>query len=106
MNDNDEDGPRVTSGTNRAPCLHCILNRAMDTYNEAQHRITGQRVNTDDNIDDLIACVAELIAMYDDAKVRKFVAKREASKLIGRVRHFREIGRYPGGPGTKQEPVH
>ena len=32
-----------------------------------------------------------------DADTRKFVAKREADKLIGRVRHFREIGRYPGG---------
>ena len=96
----------MSSGSNRSPCLHCILNQAMDTYGEAQHRMTGQKVNIDDNIDDLIACVAELIALYDDTKVRKFVAKREADKLLGRVRYFRKIGRYPGGPWTTEKPVH
>ncbi len=87
-------------------CLHCRINRLMDDYAEQRHRETGEPVNVDDNIDDLIACVAELIAFYDDAKVRKAVAKREAQKLIGRVRHFRDIGRYPGGPGQSEGTVH
>lgn len=80
-------------------CLHCQINRLMDARNERRHTQSGAPVNVDDNIDDLLACAAELIAFYGDAKVRKFVANRSAKMLLGRVRHFREIGRYPGGPG-------
>jgi hypothetical protein len=81
-------------------CLHCKLNRLMDEHCERQHLETGKPVNVDDNIDDLIACVAELIAFYGDAKVRRFVAKRTAELLVKRVRLFRSEGRYPGGPGS------
>ena len=89
------------SDTGKRPgCLHCELNRLMDDHNERRHLETGRPVNVDHNIDDLIACVAELIAFYEDAKVRRFVAKRTAELLIKRVRLFRSEGRYPGGPGS------
>ncbi len=88
-------------------CLHCKINRLMDEHAKRKHLETGERVNVDDQIDDLIACTAELIAFYGDAKTRKLVAKREAQKLVGRVRHFREISRYPGGPGQGEiKPNH
>jgi hypothetical protein len=90
----------MTDTGNNRECLHCILNRAMDAYCERQHLETGKPVNVDDNIDDLIACVAELIAFYADAKVRRFVAKRTADLLVKRVRLFRAEGRYPGGEGS------
>lgn len=96
------------TGDNR-DCLHCALNRLMDEHAERKHLETGEPVNVDDTIDDLIACTAELIAFYDDAKVRRYVAKRTAELLVKRVRHFREIGRYPGGPGQSgghTEPLH
>jgi len=81
-------------------CLHCVINRAIDVYTERQHLETGQPANVDNAIDDLVACVAELIAFYEDAKVRRFVARRTAELLVKRVRLFRSEGRYPGGPGS------
>jgi hypothetical protein len=96
----------MSSGTNRSPCLHCILNRAMDDYAEAQHKMTRHPVNIDDNVDDLLACVCEMLAWIDDGKERRAVAKRYASLLVKRVSAFREIGRYPGGPWTTQAPLH
>ena len=53
-----------------------------------------------------MAATSPCHVFYDDPKVRKFVAKREASKLLWGVRHFCEIGRYPGGAWKKEEPVH
>jgi hypothetical protein len=73
---------------------HAIID-AIDTYKEAH----SPQV-LDDIVDDLISIAAELIAMYDGAKVRKFVAKREVEKLARRVREFRTQGRYPGGPAS------
>jgi hypothetical protein len=80
-------------------CLHCQLNDTLDMYSEHKHRTTGNRVNVDDNIAALLECAAELIAMYDDAKTRKYVVKRSQNLLASMVRKFRAEGRYPGGPG-------
>lgn len=80
-------------------CLHCKINRLIDAHNERIHLETGDPVSVEDTIDDLLACVAELIAYCDDAKTRRWLAKREAQKLMARVRLFREEGRYPVGPG-------
>lgn len=82
-------------------CLHCILNRTMDAFHEKQHMATGRPANVDETIDHLMACAAELIAMYGDAKIRKLVARRESEKLLKYVRTFREEGRYPGGFGAR-----
>lgn len=82
-------------------CLHCLLNSTMDAYHERVHMSSGRQANVDVTIDHLMACAAELIAMYGDAKTRKFVAKREAEKLVRYVRQFREEGRYPGGFGAR-----
>ena len=62
----------------------------------------AQPTNVDDVLDALINISAELVAMHGDAKVRKFVAKREMEKLAQRAREFRAIGRYPGGPASGQ----
>jgi hypothetical protein len=85
MNDND---------TGNCCIYHAII-EALDTYSEA-HSPTS----VDDIIDALITVTAEFVAMHDDAKVRKFVAKREMEKLAQRAREFRAIGRYPGGPAS------
>lgn len=90
MNDNSDE---------REPCLHCVLNQTMDDYNAHMHEKTGQPVNVDHNISDLMGVAAELIAMYDDAKVRKFVMKRAQDELARLVREKRAAGVYPGGPG-------
>jgi hypothetical protein len=66
---------------------HAIIN-ALDRYSEAHCP-----QNIDDHIDALITVAAELMAMYHDTKVRKFVVKREADKLVARVREFHAIGR-------------
>jgi hypothetical protein len=86
-----------------AVCLHCVINRAMDHYSERSHLETGNPVNVDDSIGHLMECAAELIAMYDDAKLRKFVAKRTCDILTSLVRKKRSEGCYPGGPG--QTPI-
>jgi hypothetical protein len=72
----------------------------MDQYNERQHLETGEPVIIDENIADLMACAAELIAMIDDAKARKFVLKRTQDQLAQLTRERRAEGRYPGGPGA------
>jgi hypothetical protein len=93
--------------TGKGPgCLHCELNRLIDDHNERQHLETGRPANVDDNIDDLVACTAELIAFYGDAKVRRSVAKRTAELLVKRVRLFRSEGRYPGGEGSAVHETH
>jgi hypothetical protein len=81
-------------------CLHCRINHVMDERNEAVHMSTGKPVNIDDNVKDLMCCAAELVAMYDDARTRKFVAKKMADYFLGLVRECRATGRYPGGPGA------
>lgn len=81
-------------------CLHCLINETLDAYHERVHLSTGKLASGEASIDHLIACAAELIAGHDDAKTRKFMAKREAEKLLLYVRKFREAGRYPGGPGV------
>ena len=87
-------------------CLHCAIRDLIDERNERIHEETGEPVNVDDIIDDLIACTAELIAMYSDAKTRKHVAKRTAKLLQDRVTAFRGMGRYPGGPGQGIDTLH
>jgi hypothetical protein len=39
------------------------------------------------------------IAIYDDAKTRKYLVKRSQDLLASMARKFRAEGRYPGGPG-------
>jgi hypothetical protein len=85
------------------PCLHCELNRVMDLYNERLHLDTGIPANIDHNIADLMACAAELVAVYDDAATRKFVMKRAIKEFERLVRQKRAEGCYPGGPG--QTPI-
>ena len=62
-------------------------------------------MNIDEAIDVLITIAAEDIAMCQDAKVRKFVTKRDMDKLAQRVREFRAQGRYPGGPASSHPPT-
>ena len=76
-------------------CIYHAIIEALDAYAEA-HSPT----NVDDIMDALITVTAEFVAMHGDAKVRKSVAKREMEKLTQRVREFRAIGRYPGGPAS------
>jgi hypothetical protein len=81
-------------------CLHCLLNHVIDERSERLHMATGQPVNVDDNVVSLLECAAEQVAMYGDAKTRKFVAKKMAERFLALVRECRETGRYPGGPGA------
>ena len=81
-------------------CMYHAIINAIDRYAEAH-----SPQNVDDTVDELISIIAELIAMYDDAKVRKFVAKREVEKLARRVGEFRAQGRYPGGPASSHPIV-
>lgn len=88
-------------------CLHCAIHDLIDAHTERVHTETGEPVNVDGIIDDLIAVTAELIAFIDDAKTRKHVAKTTAKLLQDRVTAFRGMGRYPGGPGQPGgEPLH
>jgi hypothetical protein len=75
----------------------------MDDYNEHLHTTTGEPVSVDRNIADLMACAAELIAMYSDGKERKHVLKEAQAELARLTRERRATGRYPGGPG--QTPI-
>lgn len=81
-------------------CLHCLINREMDKYNERQHLATGHPVNVDNNVVALMSVAAELLAMYGDAKLRKFMVKQAQGDLASLTRQCREDGRYPGGPGA------
>lgn len=80
-------------------CLHCQIHGLIDAHTERAHDETGEPINVNDIIDDLIAVTAELIAFIDDPKARKHVAKNTAKLLQDRVTAFRGVGRYPGGPG-------
>jgi hypothetical protein len=73
----------------------------MDERAERIHLETGQPVNIDDSIAALMHCAAQLIAMYDEAKLRKFVMKRAQDQLAKMVREARETGVYPGGPNAE-----
>ena len=83
--------------THKTDCAHCAVNAAIDKFSEAH-----SPMNIDVIIDDLAACMCELIAMYDDPKVRKFVAKRASRLILERANAFRAQGRYPGGPGQEE----
>jgi hypothetical protein len=84
-------------------CLHCAVNRVIDAHNERKHLATGEPVNVDHVIADLMAVAAEMIAFYDDPKARKFVLKRAQNDLAILTRERRTTGRYPGGHG--QTPI-
>lgn len=81
-------------------CLHCRVNHVVDEYSEAVHMGTGKPVLIDDNVEALLSVAAELVAMYDDAKQRKYIAKKMADRFLALVRECRATGRYPGGPGA------
>jgi hypothetical protein len=71
-------------------CLYHALIDFLDKWAEAH-----SPMNIDETIDLLITIAAEDIAIYPDAKVRKFVTNREMDKLAQRVREFRAQRRYP-----------
>jgi hypothetical protein len=73
-------------------CCHCAISQVINEFIE-DHR----SVNIMEIIDDLNACLCELIAYHDNPKVREQVAKHMAEMIPKRVLYFREIGRYPGG---------
>ncbi|MGB0084295.1 MAG: hypothetical protein WBP94_02825 [Rhodomicrobiaceae bacterium] len=79
----------------RNNCCHCAISRAINEFSDAHSPL-----NVDQIIDDLSACICELIASYGDAGQRWHVAQRTAEMIPERVRHFRAIGRYPGGSNS------
>jgi hypothetical protein len=74
-------------------CAHCAINKALDAFNAAH-----SPMNIETLVDDLSACMCELIASHPDTKDRNAFAKKTADIIRQRVRLFRETGRYPGGP--------
>lgn len=73
-------------------CAHCAINRAIDTFAEAHSPCDIETL-----VDDLVACMCELIASQPAGQTRRAFAKKVAKLIPDRVRYFREIGRYPGG---------
>ena len=77
-------------------CLHCLLNATIDDFLEKNG---GACI--EDVVDDLLACLCELIASNPDAGHRRSYVKEIAALIPERVRYFRETGRYPGGPANE-----
>lgn len=82
-------------------CCHCAISRAINEFGQANSPMNVARI-----IDDLSACICELIAFYGDAGMRHHIAKRTAELIPDRVRYFREIGRYPGGERSAFTQIH
>jgi hypothetical protein len=78
------------------PCLHCLINEAIDNFVEFQIEAGDECVGVEKIVDDLVACICELIATNPDVEIRDAYAKEIAELIPARVRHFRETGRYPG----------
>lgn len=82
-------------------CAHCAINRAIDAFSEKHGPMDIEVL-----IDDLSACMCELIASHPDPKARKAIAKDVAALIPKRARLFREEGRYPGGLGSGADVLH
>lgn len=94
----------MTSDT-RKPCLHCLINATINDYGEHRFNETGKGVNIHDEVDDLLACAAELLAMMDHNKNRHASARSHADRFVKWVKMFRDVGRYPGGKWNETNPV-
>ena len=89
----------VIKASHGGPCAHCEINRALDAWAARYHALTGYPTYTPRTIGDLMACAAELIAMYDTSG-RKRLVKQSQELLAALTRERRKTGRYPGGPGA------
>jgi hypothetical protein len=74
-------------------CAHCAINAAIDAFKEAH-----SPVNVDELIDDLTACLCELIAIFPNRDDRRQRMKDVVALIPERVSIFRAEGHYPGGP--------
>jgi hypothetical protein len=84
------------SNDSSEPCLHCLLNEAIDDFVEDRIESGDECVGVEKIVDDLVACICELIATNPDAEMREAYADVISKLIPERVRHFRETGRYPG----------
>jgi hypothetical protein len=99
QHDNDDEGH---GSEGREPCLHCMIRETIDMYAEHMHTSTGSPVDVHHTIPVLLSNVAELLAWIGEGKERKASVKHYEGVLRNLVRHYREIGRYPGGPWTQE----
>jgi hypothetical protein len=85
------------------PCLRCRLVESVNEFHAAGGLDT---VDPDMVIDTLGDCLAQWIASLDDPRYRNFTADIAGEILKLRVKHYRETGRYPCGPGHSGGVIH
>jgi hypothetical protein len=90
----------MCDANDRHDCCHCAISRAINEFSEAHSLVSFDRI-----IDDLSACICELIASYGDANRRRHIAQLTAEMIPERVRYFRDIGRYPGGKRSASSQI-
>jgi hypothetical protein len=86
-------------------CLHCLVNQAINSYCEKQRLETGSPVDVGDVIATLLGCTAEVVAGFDDNKMRKHVTKEARTYLQSAIRQCRANGTHVNGPNEIPLPA-
>lgn len=84
------------SNDSEEPCLHCLINEVINGFVEYRIEEGDEAVDVEKIVDNLVACMCELIATNPDVEARKSYAEMVAKLILEQVEHFRESGCYPG----------